>query len=215
MSNFIGDNINAIRVHYGLTQERFANAISASQTTVSAWECGDSIPRKTNVEKILDALPDLQFDDVMSEENGFAKKVNKPRSTGFSTVPLYGVVAAGAPIEMLPVDDMKEAPARFVDDDPSSFLVRVHGTSMNKVIHDGSFALVSPKYSEANEHDMFLVTVNGYDATIKRVHKLANGVELLPDSYDPTHKSQVYDFGEDDTPSIKVLGKVVWWCAEF
>lgn len=215
MSNFIGDNINAIRVHYGLTQERFADAISASQTTVSAWECGDSTPRKSNVEKILAALPDLQFDDVMSEENGFARKVNKPKNNGFVPVPLYGVVAAGTPIEMLPVDDVKEAPVRYVDDDPDCYLVRVRGDSMNREIHDGMFALVSPKHSELNERDMFLVTVNGDDATIKRVHVLANGVELIPDSYDPTYRPRVIDYGEVDAPPMKVLGKIVWWCAEF
>jgi repressor LexA len=215
MSNFIGDNINAIRVHYGLSQEQLADAIGARQTTVSAWECGDSTPRKSNVEKIIAAIPGLKFDDIMSKEQGFAKTVNMPKHRGFSPVPLYGSVAAGMPIEMIPVEDMKEAPARYVDDDPDCYLVRVHGTSMNRIIHDGSFALVSPRQTEPNERDMFLVTVNGYDATIKHVRKLENGVELVPDSYDPTHRPQVYDFGNDDTPAIRILGKVVWWCKEF
>lgn len=215
MSNFIGNNINAIRIHYGLSQEQFADVIDVRQTTVSAWECGDSTPRKTNVEKIVAAIPGLQFDDIMSEERGFARTVNRPRQEGFSPVPLFGSVAAGTPIEMLPVDDMKEAPAKYVQDDPDAFLVRVHGTSMNRSIPDGSFALVSPKYAEPNERDMFLVTVNGYDATIKRVRRLANGIELVPDSYDSTYRPQVYDYGEADTPPIRILGKVVWWCAEF
>lgn len=215
MSNFIGNNINAIRVHYGLSQERFAEAIGTSQTTVSAWECGDSTPRKSNIEKMLAALPDLQFDDVMSEERGFAKKVNGLKPHGFVAVPLHGRVAAGIPIEMLPFDDMSEAPARYVEDDPQAFMVKVVGDSMNRYVQDGNYALVSPKYTEPNPHDMFLVTVNGYDATIKHVRKLANGIELIPDSYDPTYRPQVYDFNEDDTPAIKILGKVVWWCKEF
>lgn len=215
MSNFIGNNINAIRIHYGLSQERFAEVIGTSQTTVSAWECGESIPRKSNVDKMLAALPDLQFDDVMSEERGFANKVNGFKSRGFVPVPLHGRVAAGIPIEMLEVDDMSEAPSRYVDDDPQAFMVRVVGDSMNRHIHDGEYALVSPKYTEPNDRDMFLVTVNGYDATIKRVRRLANGIELLPDSYDPTYRPQVYDFNEMDTPEIKILGKIVWWCKEF
>lgn len=215
MSNFIGNNINAIRIHYGLSQERFAEVIGTSQTTVSAWECGESIPRKSNVDKMLAALPDLQFDDVMSEERGFANKVNGFKSRGFVPVPLHGRVAAGIPIEMLEVDDMSEAPSRYVDDDPQAFMVRVVGDSMNRHIHDGEYALVSPKYTEPNDRDMFLVTVNGYDATIKHVRRLANGIELLPDSYDPTYRPQVYDFNEMDTPEIKILGKIVWWCKEF
>ena len=150
----------------------------------------------------------------MSEEQGFARKVNRvPRA--FAPVPLYGSVAAGKPIEMIPVEDTKEAPAKFVDDDPNSFLVRVRGNSMNKRIQDADFALVSPKYTEPNEHDMFLVAVNGNDATIKKLHVLKNGIELVPDSYDPTYRPRVFDFGEEGTPPIRILGKVVWWCAAF
>ena len=215
MSNFIGDNINAIRVHFGLSQEQLAEAMKISQTTVSAWECGESTPRRANVEKLLEVLPELQFDDVMSEERGFARMVNRPYSSGFVAVPLYGSVAAGQPIEMIPVDDMKEAPARFVDDDPDCYLVRVRGTSMNRLVPDGSFALVSPRHREPNAHGMFLVTVNGYDATIKHVNLLANGVELIPDSYDPTFRPEVFDFADVDESYVKVLGEVVWWCAEF
>ena len=220
MSNFIGDNINAIRVHYGFSQEGFAKMIGTSQTTVSAWECGESTPRKTNVDRILAAFPSLSFDDVMSKEMGFAEKVffitgEKPKPSGFVPVPLYGSVAAGKPIEMVEVDDMKEAPARFVDADPDCYLVRVRGNSMNHRIQDSDFALVSPRCTEPNDHDMFLVTVNGDDATIKMVRVLENGVELLPDSYDPTFRPRVLDFGEESTPPFKVLGKVVWWCREF
>ncbi len=215
MSNFIGDNVNAIRIHYGFSQERFAEVIGTSQTTVSAWECGESTPRKSNVDKMLSALPDLQFDDVMSEERGFARKVNGMKPNGFSPVPLHGRVAAGVPIEMLEVDEMREAPTRYVDDDPQAFMVRVVGDSMNHYIHDGEFALVSPKYTEPNPRDMFLITVNGDDATIKHVNQLANGIELVPDSYDPTYRPKVYDFNEPDTPKIRILGKVVWWCREF
>ena len=215
MSNFIGNNVNAIRIHYGFSQERFAEAIGTSQTTVSAWECGESTPRKSNVEKMLAALPDLQFDDVMSEERGFARKVNGMKPNGFSPVPHHGRVAAGVPIEMLEVDETREAPTRYVDDDPQAFMVRVVGDSMNHYIHDGEFALVSPKYTEPNPRDMFLVTVNGDDATIKHVRELANGIELVPDSYDPTYRPRVYDFNEPDTPEIRILGKVVWWCREF
>ncbi len=215
MSNFIGDNINAIRVHFGLSQEQFAEAIGVSQTTVSAWECGVGTPRKKAINSIIEHFPGLQFDDIMGEEQGFAKKVVRTGKSGFVPVPLYGSVAAGKPIEMIEVDDMKEAPARFVDADPDCYLVRVRGNSMNHRIQDSDFALVSPKYTEPNDHDMFLVTVNGDDATIKLVRVLENGVELLPDSYDPTFRPRLLDFGDDATPPFRVLGKVVWWCAEF
>lgn len=214
MSNFIGDNVNAIRVHYGYSQEQLAEAAGVSQTTVSAWECGTSTPRKSNVQKLMNAIPGIQFDDVMSEERGFAHKVNRAARI-FVPVPLYGSVAAGVPIEMIPVEDMKEAPARYVDDDPDAYLVRVRGNSMSRKVQDTDFALVSPKYTEPNERDMFLITVNGDDATIKKVRVLENGIELVPDSYDPTFRPVTIDYGDEGSPPVRILGKIVWWCSKF
>lgn len=202
----IKDNLKRIRESKGLTQAQVAKALDITRPAVTQWESGWSVPKMGHIEKLAE-LYGVSKSEILGERGGMPSR--------FVPVPLHGRVAAGTPIEMLPADEMKEAPARFVDDDPQAFLVRVVGDSMSRQIHDGNFALVSPKYTEPNDRDMFLVTVNGDDATIKRIRKLANGVELLPDSYDPTYRPQVYDFGEADTPPVRVLGKVVWWCREF
>lgn len=210
----IPENIDAIMAEFDIPASSIARAAGVSEASVSDWRNKGAIPRKQNLERLCSYF-NLTPDDILSDAFGFAAKAHGKAYKGLQPVPLYGCVAAGTPIEMLPVDDIKEAPARFVDDDPDVFIVRVHGTSMNRHIQDGDFALVSPKYREPNDRDMFLVTVNGYDATIKHVRKLENGVELIPDSYDPTYRSKMYDFAEMDTPPIKILGKVVWWCKEF
>ena len=207
------ENIDALLVKFDLSPAALAESVGVSESTVSRWRNGGKI-RGTNLAALCE-LYDLTEDDVLSTYNGLAAKEHGSAGRSFVAVPLHGRVAAGIPIEMLDVGDMSEAPARYVDDDPNAFMVRVRGDSMNRFIHDGEFALVSPKYTDPNERDMFLVTVNGYDATIKRVRKLANGIELIPDSYDPTYRPKVYDFNEEDTPAIKILGKVVWWCKEF
>lgn len=56
----------------------------------------------------------------------------------------------------------------------------------------------------------YAVCVNGYKATIKRVRKLANGVELVPDSHDPTQRPIVFDYADDDAEEVTVIGRVVW-----
>lgn len=210
----IPENIDALLVKFDITQEALARIAQVEPSSVTRWRTGSQI-RKANLDRILEYF-DLTEDDILSTEAGLAAKEH--RNAGVSTlspVPLYGRVAAGTPIEMLVADDVKEAPARFTDDDPDAYLVKVVGNSMSRRIQDGDYALVSPKYTEPNEHDMFLVTVNGDDATIKHVRMLENGIELVPDSYDPTYRSVVYDYNEDDTPPIRILGKIVWWCSEF
>lgn len=203
----VGASIKKLRESHDMTQEQLGVVAGVSSMAVSQWENGRAVPRMGSIQRMSD-----YFGIPKSTIMGDAAESSP---SAFIAVPLHGRVAAGIPIEMLEVDDMSEAPSRYVDDDPQAFMVRVVGDSMNHHIHDGEYALVSPKYTEPNDRDMFLVTVNGYDATIKHVRRLANGVELLPDSYDPTYRPQVYDFNEIDTPEIKILGKVVWWCKEF
>lgn len=105
MENYIGDNIHAIRGNFGLLQEQLAAIAEVSQTSVSAWECGQTIPRFSNAVKIVESLPSLTMDDVYSQVLGYARRVLQqahPESgSSFGFVPLYGSIAAGAPIEML------------------------------------------------------------------------------------------------------------------
>ena len=216
MNNFIGDNINAIRVHYGYTQESFAELAGVSQTTVSAWECGSSTPRRSNIQRLIEAIPTIDFDDVMSEERGFAKKADRVScSESFVDIPLYGSIAAGTPIEMISVDEYHPVPVVMHDRYPNAFLLRVKGTSMDRVLPDGCYALVAPCEEVDRDGEPYAVCVNGYDATIKRVRKLNNGFELAPDSTDPTYKPTIYDYGVEGTEEITVIGRVVYYVLPF
>lgn len=202
----IRDNIKRLRLQAGFSQENLGEKLGKTRSAISQYESGKIIPRMGVIEDMA-SLFGVSKSEIIGE--------SLIPTSGLVPVPLYGSVAAGVPIEMLPVDDMKEAPARYVDDDPDAYLVRVRGNSMSRRIQDTDFALVSPKYTEPNEHDMFLITVNGDDATIKKVRVLENGIELVPDSYDPTFRPVTIDYNDEDSPPVKILGKVVWWCSEF
>ena len=92
MENYIGDNIHAIRGNFGLSQEQLAAIAEVSQTSVSAWECGQTIPRFSNAMKIVESLPSLTMDDVYSQVLGYARRVlqqAQPESgSSFGFVPL-------------------------------------------------------------------------------------------------------------------------------
>lgn len=205
----IGRMISEARSAKGWSQAELAKKIGTSQQQIARYE---------NEAQDMKSSMLLKMSAALGVTVSYLLGMEADSSVGkapFLPVPLYGSVAAGTPMEMVEAEEMKEAPARFVIADPDAYLVRVRGSSMNRIIHDGSYALVSPHETAVNDRDMFLVTVNGDDATIKRVHRLENGVELVPDSYDPTFRPRVFDFGEEGTPAVRVLGKIVWWCAEF
>lgn len=133
----------------------------------------------------------------------------------FVDLPLYGAIAAGTPIEMIESEGTHPVPKKVAERYPESFLLRVEGQSMNRILPNGCYALVDPCEDVERDNQPYAVCVNGYDATIKRVHKLENGFELRPDSTDPTIKAKVYDYGEPGTETITIIGRVVYFVLPF
>ena len=126
-------------------------------------------------------------------------------------VPLFGRIAAGKPVEMDAVKDTFAVPTSVYNAHPGSFLLRVDGESMNRILPNGCYALVDPCDEVLHSGMPYAVCVNGYDATVKRVRKLNNGFELMPDSNDPTYTSTVYNFNDPNTDTVTVIGEVVYY----
>lgn len=207
----IADNIRAIRDKYDLTQRELADVAGVTENAVSKWENGYSEPRMGAIERIA-ACYGLKKSNII-EDGGMSRPT--PTPDGYVEVPLYGSIAAGTPIEMLPTDDMHPIPVIVRDKYPDAFLLKVRGESMNRVLPDGCYALIDPAKTVECDGKPYAVCVNGYDATIKRVCKLANGYELVPDSTDPTYQAKLYNYNVEDTEKITVIGRVVWYCVPF
>lgn len=205
----VRENIRALVESVGGPKE-FADRVGVSRQAVNNWINESSAP---DIERIADIAHKfgLKLSDLLTDTDGLMPSVG-----AFAPVPLLGAVAGGTPIEMIEDRMMKEAPSRFLEDDPDCFMVRMNGNSENRRgIFDGDFVLVSPKYREPKPGELFLVTVNGDEATLKEVAVLENGIELIPDSYDPTYTRQIYDFNDPDTPPVNILAMYKWHCAPF
>ena len=205
--------LKELREDAGLSQQAVADEVGISDTAYQNYEYGTrDIPG--NVLEALAILYDTSTDFLLGLVD-YRNKAIKPRTTGFVDVPIYGSIAAGTPIEMVEVEGSHPVPAEIVDEYPNAFLLTVVGNSMNRVLPDGCYALIDPCKDVERDNQPHAICVNGYDATIKRVHKLANGFELLPDSTDPTYKPKVYDYGEPGTEEITVIGRVVYHMLPF
>ncbi len=215
MENFIGRNIRAFRNHKGLTQDEFAAAVGISQTSSSAWEDGTSLLRMSNADNLFEAFPELSFDDVFSAQLGFARKVlNRETGADVVNVPVYGSIAAGAPIEMIQAEGKMPVSGRLYNEHPRSFFLRVKGESMNRSLPNGCVALVDPD-ADFVDGKIYAVRVEKTDATVKIVHRAGSRVELIPDSYDSRFKKYSYRADGDGEDSVEILGRVVWYCAPF
>lgn len=127
-------------------------------------------------------------------------------------VPLFGSIVAGQPLEPEMADEMFPIPLQVHRRFPRAFLLRIDGESMNCVLPNGCYALVNPCTRIETSGQLFALAIGETAATVKRVKLLANGLELQPLSTDPTFRPTVYDYADSEAPSVRVIGRVVWYC---
>jgi repressor LexA len=123
-------------------------------------------------------------------EKGMLKKAwNRSRSVepvdtrdageAFS-LPLVGVVAAGAPIEAIEDHETIEVPRNLVPPRGQSFVLRVRGDSMiDEQIRDGDFVVVESR-DEARNGETVVALIRGEDATLKKFYRQGAVVRLEP-----------------------------------
>lgn len=203
-----GYKIAEARIAKGWSQQELADRMETTQQTIQRYESG-ARDIKSSVLIKLSAVLDVTISYLLGLENA-----SLPNNSTVD-VPSYGSIAAGTPIEMVEVKDSQPVPVKVHERFPKAFLLKVEGESMNRILPNGSYALIDPAQKEPISGKPYAVCVNGYDATIKRVVKLSNGFELTPDSSDPTFRPIVYDYNEPDTDPVTIIGRVVFYVLPF
>ena len=203
-----GYKIAEARIAKGWSQQELADRMETTQQTIQRYESG-ARDIKSSVLIKLSAVLDVTISYLLGLENA-----SIPNNSTVD-VPSYGAIAAGTPIEMVEVKDSQPVPVKVHERFPKAFLLKVEGESMNRILPNGSYALIDPAQKEPISGKPYAVCVNGYDATIKRVVKLSNGFELTPDSTDPTFRPTVYDFNEPGTDPVTIIGRVVFYVLPF
>ena len=134
-----------------------------------------------------DALYENTFKEYEKIKKRYMLKNNNTSINNFYICPIYGKISAGQP--------------NWAEE---CFFLKINGESMNKVIKNGSYALIR-KTDFVENGEIAVVLVNGFDATLKKFTKQGDVIVLEPMSDDPTITTQVYN---KDT-SIKVIGKYI------
>lgn len=70
---------------------------------------------------------------------------------------------------------------------------------------DGDYVVIQ-KQNEFNSGDYCVVLINGEEATVKRVFKMDNGIELV--ALNPAYKPVPYTFEEMKNIPVEVIGIV-------
>lgn len=200
--------IKHLREKKGLSLEELSKRVGIAKSTLSRYESGQREFPINDIGKYADVL-----DTTVGELLGIHMTAESPASYIVPTskeVPLYGSIAAGIPLEMIDVKEYIEIPLQIAKRYPNAFLLTVNGESMNKVVPNGAYALIDP-VEDISNGDVVAVTVNGFEATLKRFYKLNNSIVLEPDSHDPAHGPQTFDCTKEECESVRVIGRLVWF----
>ena len=200
-----GTNLKKIRQDNDLTQEELAKKISTSRSNIANYENDKNMPSIDILEKLSEIL-NCSIDYLL----GKSDIKNPDLKDKLFLIPIVGKVAAGKPIfanenieGYLPID-----PLMYNLTSPNGFFfLQIQGESMNKLIKNGSFALIK-KQDYAENGDVIVAIVNGDDeATVKRYKQLNEQFIMLePVSEDSSFQPVTIDL---KNTKFSIIGKVV------
>lgn len=189
------------------TQREIAQAIDVSPQTFNTWCQGIAIPRMGKVQRLADYF-NIGKSDLIDD-----KPINSSvNTTKGIKINVLGRVAAGIPIEaienIIDTEEISEELARTGD----FFGLQIHGDSMEPKISDGDVVIVRQQ-EDAESGDIVIATVNGDEATCKRLRKYRDGIELIANN--PTYEPLFFSNEEIINKPIRIIGRVVELRAKF
>ena len=204
----LGSNIKRLRVEHCLTQGELGKIAGVSPMAVSQWENGRAVPRMGAIQRMADYFGISKSSLIDNAADGFVAGSVHYEVTSL-TAPVYGRISAGDALEMLPVTEEAYVIPPVAESHPDGFFLTVSGDSMDKIMPNGSLVYFD-KSAEVRSGDIVAVTVNGDDATMKRIFFAGDTIVLHPESNNPSHRDRSIDASDPDAPQVRLLGKAVW-----
>lgn len=193
-------NIKRLREEKGLSQDALAKLTGyTDRSSITKIEKGLVDLQQSKIELFAKALGTsarelVGWDD---DENANKKGVQ---------IKVYGCVAAGIPLEMIEdvidIEEISEEMART----GNFFGLRIKGDSMTPDICDGDTVIIRQQ-DDAESGDIVIATINGDEATCKRLRKYKDGIELI--AINPSYGTLEFSNEEIARKPVKILGKVV------
>ena len=127
-------------------------------------------------QKYLEALEEKGYIQRENAARGI-KIINELNQT--TTLPFFGYIAAGAPIEVVDQKEEIEVPKALVSKKPC-YVLQVKGNSMiEDHILNGDFIVVE-KCDTADDGEVVVALINNDSATLKRIYREKDRVRLEP-----------------------------------
>lgn len=210
-NNNLGQKIRSSRKALNLTQSELSERTNVPLMQISRYERNVNEPDFETIKRIADALdvPTTWLlgikDEILSESNNLYKNPN-PRYA-----PLLGTASAGTPENTDDfIDEMLEVPTFIKHKANYMFFIKVNGDSMNKLMPNGSVALIlkSEHFTKQPVSGDIVVFKVDNEFCIKRFIETDTVVIFEPSSYSDEFKPLVYVKGSNI--DIEIIGKVIY-----
>lgn len=198
----MGDRIHQLRKSKDLTLEYVGAFVGVAKSTVRKWENGDieSI-RSDKIQKLADLLGTTIEYLLDGTTGNVVNYKNIEPMPDTKLVPIIGGIACGQPIA---AEEQAEGYAALDRRVQADFALRCVGDSMvNAHIFDGDLVFIR-KQADVNNGEIAAVVIDG-EATLKRVYKYPNRIELRPEN--PLYP--VLQYEGIDLETIRILGKAI------
>lgn len=207
----LSKNIRYLRKKNEWSQDYIADKLGyKSYTTIQKWEMGTSEPPLKKTRELAD-LFNVEIDDLTNKDLESPYQEEKTSSKGV-TINVLGRVAAGIPIEAIEnIIDTEEIDGNLARTG-NFFGLQIHGDSMEPKISEGDIVIVR-KQEDAENGQIIIATVNGTDATCKRLRKYRDGIELI--SNNPSYEPMFFSNEEIESKPVKIIGRVIELRAKF
>lgn len=200
--------LKELRLSKGITQVELARLLGISRSAVGMYEGGSREPDFETLELIADYF-NVDTDYLLGRTDKTTyipvPALSHDKRKGVP-IPVYGRVAAGIPLEMIEdIIDMEEITEEMARTG-EFFGLRIKGDSMTPDICDGDTVIIR-KQEDAESGEVVIATVNGDEATCKRIRKYKDGIELI--AINPSYETMEFNSQEIIDKPVKILGKVV------
>lgn len=199
-------NIKRLREEKGLSQDALAKLTGyTDRSSITKIEKGQVDLQQSKIELFAAALGVSSRDLMGWDDTKSAYKNSNTRKKGV-TINVLGRVAAGIPIEAIEeIIDTEEIPEEMAATG-TFFGLKIKGDSMIPNICDGDVVIVRQQ-DDAESGDIVIATINGDEATCKRLRKYRDGIELI--SNNPSYKPMDFSNNAIQEKPVKIVGKVV------
>ncbi len=213
--------LRELRTSKGLSQQKLADYIEISKSSINMYERGEREPGFETIEAIADFFnvdldyllgkSDIPNRALISDSSERTIISGTKHLNSHSTwIPILGRIAAGLPIEAQ--QDIEGYTITDLNGGSEYFALRVKGDSMTAAYIKDNSVLIVRRQEMVENGEIAVVMVNDESATVKRFKRDGHIVMLSPQSYNPEHETQIYDL---QTDTIRILGKVVKCIIDF